>query len=208
MQTVTLDQFFEQTGILRLGVRDHHFTGPRNCQQAEGHGSLYHAEGFLLASICYHYSDRPVIEIGADLGISTRYIHEALDQANEGLVLSVDIQHFWQADPAWSRRLRLVQDSQTVSQNPIAQKLAPFGVAYIDGNHHRSFILGDIRETLALGARVLVFHDCAPNCPAGDPGGRIGSDARACALETFRDSAKRIYDVTTPAGVMVVFLDD
>lgn len=198
-------KFYEETGIRPLSVKDHHFTGPRRCQQIEGHGSIYHEEGVLLASICHHYSDRPVLEIGADCGISTRYIHEALDQVGQGMVLSVDIQHFWEDDPTWTRRLRLLQNSQTLSQNPIARKLAPFGVAFIDGNHHRPFILGDIRESLALGARVLVFHDCTPNCPPGDPCGRVGSDARACVLASF--GAAKIFDVQTSAGMMVVFND-
>lgn len=207
MKTVSLDQFYKETGIVRLeGVKEHHFTGPPCARQVPGHGAVMPEEGILLASIAAHHGG-PILEIGADLGVSTRFLHEGLDRRGEAAcIASIDVQHLWPEDGSYPRRVRIVQDSQTCAQCPAVRALGPYQWAFIDGNHCRPWVEGDIRNAIALGARVLVFHDTTPNCPPGDPSGRMGSDARAVVQEMLGGIASEFYDITTFCGVMYVSL--
>ena len=170
----------------------HYRTGPPEAQYpSEGHGAVFHEEGCVLASIAYELGG-PVLEIGAEKGISTRYIHEGLTVGgHKDKLYSVDIRHQWPEDANWPLRVRVERDSR------FYRTPEPVRWAFIDGNHTRPFIMQDIEAAVASGAKSFLFHDTGPENPWPDP--------RKVVLEVFGDIADvRIWDIKTGCGLMYV----
>lgn len=177
-------------------VRDHHFTGPKEVQQAENHGSVFHSEGCILTALAA-YLGGPVLEIGANLGISTRYIHEGLELHGKGenLVYSVDGNHLWGDDPEWPLRVRIPRWSQ--DYHPPACRWA-----FIDGNHSAEGVKVDIEKALEAGCGGMLFHDTEPGAPPFELLGS-GTDARAVVLEVLEPNPEwSLYDITTHCGMI------
>jgi len=116
MLTLTPEEFLARSFCAPFPCADHHVTGPPSTWQSENNGSVAHIEGQILAALAARLGG-PVLEIGADLGISTRYIHEGLERAeNPGpnlRIYSVDRHHKWDDDPGWPLRVRVDADSAT-----------------------------------------------------------------------------------------------
>lgn len=156
----------------------------------EGGGAIYHAEGQVLYAVA-HALGAPALEIGADRGVSTRYILRALeerDRPNE-LLFSVDVQHRWRPriaeDPG--RRLHQVTADSTTLQ---ARAFPRIAWAFIDGDHFYDGVASDIRLAKATGARVLVLHDCSPWIPRATRSGEsqhAGSTEGSDAFEAVTD---------------------
>lgn len=158
------DEFLARWAPLPHGPANHHFTG---LQTPENAGSVLHHEGVILTTLAYNLGG-PVLEIGAEKGVSTRYIHEGLEWVGIGggdrpHVYSVDIRHQWEHDPGWPLRVKVDADS--------AYYLPPEPVkwAFIDGNHHHPAVVIDIAQTVKAGARYLLFHDTGENNPWPGP---------------------------------------
>lgn len=192
------------------GIVDHHFTGPFDNQQPEGHGSIYHTEGLILAALVYRLAARgPILEIGADQGVSTRYIHQALDllypDAPPDLdtsVFSIDCHHKWDEDPNWPRRIRLDQRSDA----PLPATFSGCQFAFVDGDHRYAGVVNDIKVCRKHNIPNLLFHDTNLTLKRNPENASAGSDAREAVLDILTDAAA-IYDITTPCGMMFVRLD-
>lgn len=179
---------------------DHHFTGPPDCQQPEGHGSVSHAEGQLLATVAATIGG-PALEIGANLGISSRYILDGLmwrallsRKPTNHRLISVDIRHLWTENAMY--RIRVDADSATYTP-PMKCRWA-----FIDGDHQYKAILADIGTALRAGCKTLVFHDTKAGYPSATAPA-VGSDARRAVLTAFPQDLVHIYDIDTECGLMV-----
>lgn len=139
---------------------NHHFTGHHT---PENTGSVLHHEGVILATLAYNLGG-PVLEIGAEKGVSTRYIHEGLaarqklDKPPEK-VYSVDIRHWWGDDPSFPLRVKVDADSAFYTPPE------PCAWAFIDGNHVLPLVRLDIIAAERAGAKALLFHDTGANNP-------------------------------------------
>lgn len=140
----------------KTDFRDHHYTGPPGNQQEPCNGSVFHEEGLILANFAETRRGN-VLEIGADQGVSTRYICEGLNRAADvcPAVYSLDIHHKWPEDAAWAARRMVHADSRTWRPEPGTR----FSWAFIDGDHSYDAVRDDIQTALACGARLMVFHD-------------------------------------------------
>lgn len=182
---------------------NHHFTGPPQNHQAQGHGSVFAIEGKILAGLAARVGG-PVLEIGADQGISTRYLHEGLARyAQSGkstFVYSVDNNHKWAEDRAWPLRVRVVADSGTYTPP------TPCRLAFIDGDHRYAGVVRDITQAVKAGITRLLFHDTSPSFDGKTPTNTSdGSEARRAVLEAFGNTADwEVYDITTPCGMIYV----
>lgn len=176
---------------------DHHRTGPPHCWQAPNHGSVSHTEGLILSGLARRYGG-PILEIGADLGISTRYLHGGLDaNGGPGGIVSVDYRHKWEEDPAWPRRIRVAADTRV--GHPLIQKLAPYAWAFIDGDHTFSGVVTDIKLAAPL-APILVFHDTRPDIPVPTHASD-GSEARRAVLDLL--PSEELVEVPTECGMLI-----
>ena len=169
--------------LIYVNYRDQHYVGSR--AQPEGHGSLWHEEGEVLANVV---ADTPGnwLEIGAERGSSTRYIILGLRLSR--VVYSVDIRH--QLDETIPGRVRIDADSR---------RLMPSGVvvgAFIDGAHDYWSVVNDIGVALRWGASTLVFHDTTPT-----PG--PGIEVRQAVLDHLLPEMWEIEDIQTKCGMIV-----
>lgn len=141
----------------------------------------------------------PVLEVGSDLGISTRYICEGLADGTK--VYAVDCHHKWVDDPmTYPNRIQVNSDSR------FYRTPEPVKWAFIDGDHRFRGVLQDIEAATASGARLLVFHDTRPGQPKPTNTSN-GSEAREAVLEVFGDiEGVTIWDWASPCGVMIVKL--
>lgn len=181
---------------------DHHFTGPISVQGSPGEGSVFFEEGCVL----YHLAKTlggPVLELGADLGISTRFIHEGLDKHNqsEDVVVALDYLHKWGEDMDWPRRIRIEADTLCRSVRDKIPAL-PYKWAFIDADHRYGAVVNDIYLTTSiLRIPVLVFHDCNPNLRiAENPS--CGSDAYWAVKDHLPDTYAWEL-LPTPAGLVI-----
>jgi methyltransferase family protein len=178
--------------------KDHHHTGPRNAQQPEGHGSVTHEEGRCLAGLAAKLGG-PALEIGGDLGISTRYIDEGLARSvtrrhglfpELGRVYSIDPMHKW--DP---RDFPGIVHIHACSID--ARLDLPYEWAFIDGLHDYASVVRDTSVAIDAGANHLIFHDTTP------AHSKQVSEARAAVqdyLGPLRDW--RLWDVQTRCGLV------
>lgn len=172
-------------------TRDHH-----PGRQPENHGSVAHSEGRVLAALAACYGG-PVLEIGSDLGISTRYIHDGLDRAEQrGAIYAVDINHKWQDPAPWPRRIQVDADSRLYRcpETP--------AWAFLDGDHRRRGVLQDIEAAVSSGARRFLFHDTRPGIPK-PTNTSDGSEAREVVFEVFGDiEGARLVVWDGPCGLI------
>lgn len=204
MLTTTPEKFL-LASCTRFAARDHHFSGPLHAQQSENRGSVFHEEGLILAGLAAKWGG-PVLEIGADLGVSTRYISEGLDrkygaQLDPGLIYSVDVHHKWHDSRDWPRRVRVDHDSTTYKA-PRACKWA-----FIDGDHRYEAVLKDTQAAIDTPCPRLLYHDTVP----GQRKARStsdSSDARDAVLDYFKDLPDwTLLEITTHCGLILATWD-
>ena len=182
---------------------DHHFTGPPSVWQAENEGSVFHIEGRILYSLAFKYPGL-ILEIGSDLGVSTRYIHQGLDDALEqshtlepAHIYCVDPIHKWPEDASWPRRHRIV------GYSPSDIPLLEYDWAFIDGDHRYDGVMADIAAAKNLVHGPLVFHDTAPRFSSHTPTNTSdGSEARRAILDSLPESEWQLTEITSPCGLI------
>lgn len=177
----------------KTDFRDHHYTGPPGNQQEPCNGSVFHEEGLILANFAETRREN-VLEIGADQGVSTRYICEGLNRAI-GMcpaVYSLDIHHKWPEDlcALWAPRRMVNADSRTWRPEPGTL----FSWAFIDGDHSYEAVRDDIKTALACGVTLMVFHD-----------GKM-EDVRRAVEDHFKEAeaaAWIVYEVESQCGMFI-----
>jgi len=185
---------------------DHHFTGPPPNQQPENNGSVFHEEGRILATLAYNLGG-PVLETGADQGISTRYIHEGLTardwKERLPLIYSVDILHKWAGadypgvDPDWPLRAKVDGDSGSYTAPEKCRW------AFIDGDHRYRGVIRDIGAALRSGCSRMIFHDTSDNVRRNPDNPTGGSDAREAVPEFFAGlRGWHLFDISTHCGMI------
>lgn len=197
MIACTPARFIEALG-LETSCFDHHWTGPPSAWQAENEGSVAHIEGQILYGLARKFGG-PVLEVGSDLGVSTRYIHEGLEAHDSGHVYAVDPLHKWDDDPAWPRRRRIVGSGADY------RPPEPCRWAFIDGDHRLQGVLDDISNAYIHGIDRMIFHDTAKRfeSAARPTNTSNGSDAREAVLEYF-DATYLLVDILSPCGLIYV----
>lgn len=214
MKSVTLPQFYEEylrLPTIDLPCTDHHYTGPLEAQTTHGEGgSLHHLEGHLLHSYAAKFGGH-VLEIGADHGVSTRYIHSGLDRHPKGgVVVAVDFDHKWGEDAQWPRRRRLCYNSYRLLPHAVRCQLPDtvFSVdwAFIDGDHSYEGASRDFLLALSLGATSFFFHDISPahvpyKCVNGN---QSGSGVREFVVALDADPLFDVTEIISPAGMAFV----
>lgn len=184
--------------VIRRPCQDHHFTGPVHAQQSPNQGSVSVIEGEILAAIAEKLGG-PVLEIGSDLGISTRYIHEGLGR--DPAIWAVDPHHKWTSD-VWPG---IVQHHKTSVAFRYLLPTHPFRWAFIDGDHRYAGIAADILVCRALLIPVLVFHDTAARLARMPENPSAGSDAHLVVRDAFAaDPTLAILDIQTESGLTIV----
>ena len=190
--------------------QDHHHTGPANAHQFEGQGSVTHEEGTLLAAFAAA-NGGPVLEIGGDLGISTRYIWDGLDNYRvggapevTGQVWSVDPMHKW--DPRDFPDIKHFHCKsidgwrKPTPGNPDGQR---FVWAFIDGDHRYAGVIRDISVAIAAGCDDLIFHDTSPYFHGKPTNASDGSEARAAVQDYLEHTGEwELYDIPTRCGLV------
>lgn len=159
-------------------------------------GSVWQEEGALLAGLAARLGG-PVLEIGGDRGISTRYIDSGLALCREHgpggqrhAVHSVDIAHKWEAHGYPCIH-------QIHGASGVVQLDGPYVWAFIDGAHDYRSVVRDISVAIDAGAEHLLFHDTTPLHP------REVSEARA-AVQDYLGPLKdwTLYEVPTKCGLV------
>lgn len=181
---------------LSLNAANHHFSGPPHVWQTPGHGSVSHLEGSFLTALARKLGG-PVLEIGSDLGISTRYIHEGLEDGS--CIYAVDVNHKWEDDDTWPMRRRVVASGADF------EPPSKCSWAFIDGDHRYDGVCADIRQCLSLGIGRLVFHDTHPRFSAWTPTNTSdGSRAREAVIDLLYQcpTAWTCYDFHTESGLI------
>lgn len=177
---------------------DHHYTGPPANQQPQGHGSVFQIEGKILAGLAARVGGS-ILEIGADQGVSTRYLHEGLARhpsSSHAVIYSVDNNHKWPEDRAWPLRYRVAGDSRSYAPPKDCR------LAFIDGDHRYEGVCRDINVvTLAKIPRVL-FHDTGVHFDKEPTNASNGSQARRAVLEALQEKEWDLYEVSTPCGLI------
>lgn len=184
-----------------LIVPDQHQTGPACSRRPIGHGSVYPIEGCFLATIAAELGG-PVLEIGANHGISTKFIHVGLQRGgHDDPIYSVDVCHRWPPDEAqdeWPLRRATCADSKDYTPPEKCRW------AFIDGDHTFCGVQADIDTAVVAGCRRLVFHDTAVRAQGHQVGGEdVG--VRAAVLAWHKRSYKEweLTEIETPAGFIV-----
>ena len=192
MTTLTPARFHEIWGR-PFEPQDHHFTGPIIAQQPECNGSVFHEEGRILATLAFVLGG-PCLEIGSDLGISSRYIREGLP--DDTRLFCIDIYHKWDSR-AYDPR---IEQFHMRAEDFIPPEKCIW--AFIDGDHRKDAVLLDIKSALRCGCRVLIFHDCSPTMPAAKSASE-GSNARDAVLESEDLKGWDLFDITTHGGMIL-----
>lgn len=186
-------------------VQDHHFTGPLPNHQPEGHGSVFHEEGLILATLAYNLGG-PVLETGADQGVSTRYIHEGLDaRGTPGQIYSVDWLHKWPGsdapggDPDWPRRIKIDGD--------VGEYRCPVKPSwcFCDDDHRYRGVIRAIKTILLSGCTRILFHDAGEHIRKNPDNPSGGSDVRDAVPDYFAGlPGWHVFDISTHCGLFWV----
>lgn len=186
--------------------QDHHHTGPPNAHQPEGQGSVTHEEGTLLAAFAASQGG-PVLEIGGDLGISTRYIWDGLSvwrggkktaRSSPGEVVSVDPMHKW--DPKDFPGIVHVHCKSIDDWRHGRQ----FIWGFIDGDHRYAGVIRDISVAVAAGCDDLIFHDTSPYFIGKPTNASDGSEARAAVQDYLGYLPEwQLFDIPTQCGLIL-----
>lgn len=203
MRKVSVDEFLTELGAT-FEPQDHHFTGPPAFHQPECNGSVFHDEGKVLMNTA-HFLGGPVLEIGTDQAISTRYIAEGLRDisytsgiTDANIIHTVDILQRWVDDPCWPEIVPFKISSEDF---PLA--LTKYSWAFVDGDHSYGGVVKDIGLLSQLQwdtyPRAL-FHDCgeAVQGQEFDPGQFI--DVRRAVLEHMKDW--KLTEIDTKLGMI------
>ena len=180
---------------------DHHLTGPITAQQIEGQGSVYHLEGRILHAMAAEYGG-PILEIGSDLGISTRYLAAGASLHRGSVapyVYAYDPLHKWEADADadWAGKIKQVHTA-------FAKSDLVFSMAFIDGDHRYGSILADYTCASKCVRGPLVFHDTHPDCPfPTNPSN--GSEARQVVKDLLDEAKWDLVDIQSPAGLIIAY---
>lgn len=158
---------------------DHH-----TAEDPEGHGSVFHVEGKILADTALALGG-DVVEIGCRRGTSTRYIHAGLDRHGRGRVFAVDPNHEWGEAPDWPRRVVI----HAQSPDYVLPDDADVRWGFVDGNHTYDAVCGDVRRLVGLGATTILLHDT-----------RSIPELRRAAVDTL--VGWTITDLDTPCGMV------
>lgn len=184
--------------------QDHHHTGPPNAHQPEGQGSVTHEEGTLLA--CFAAATGgPVLEIGGDLGISTRYIWDGLANyrvdgapVERSQVTSVDPMHKW--DPSGYPDIKHVH-CKSIDDWRHGKS---FVWSFIDGDHRYAGVIRDISVAIAAGCCDLIFHDTSPYFVGKPTNASDGSEARAAVQDYLGYLPEwELYEIPTRCGLIL-----
>lgn len=144
-------EFFDQFEFT-FEPKKHHFTGPQRYHQPEGHGAVWYEEGKVLANFAKQIGG-PVLEIGTNLAISTRFISEGLDaHGGDGKVWTIDIDQWWVYTKDWPRIIPFCMDSRYFP-------VKPFKWAFVDGDHTYEGVKQDLPLVHKCKCEVIVFHD-------------------------------------------------
>jgi hypothetical protein len=157
---------------------------------------VFHEEGRILYTLARRWGGT-VLEIGSDLGISTRYLYEGLER---GFVVAVDYCHKWGFDKAWPRRIRIEADSRQLGLAEELRQFGPYALAFIDGDHRYAGVVNDIAIARALGIPRILFHDTRADMPA-PAGTSDGSEARRAVQDCLGDWD--LTDLTTGCGMIL-----
>lgn len=191
---MTPDEFFEYLGE-RFEPQDHHLTGPEALRLPEGHGSVYHVEGRILATLARRLGG-PILEIGTDAAISTRYLHEGLEENGApGRIYTVDPNQRWTYTDDWPRIVPFSCPSRLWIPLPCKW-------AFIDGDHRYYGVKHDIALAGRCGCRWILLHDTGPNQHLNPESPTSGSDARRAALDSFETPPWDLLEIDTPCGLM------
>jgi hypothetical protein len=206
---------------------DHHYTGPIIAQMSPDGGTVSDTEGRILATLARKLGG-PVLEIGAALGVSTRYIHEGMERyatepglgrmfcvgttldrpPNALTIFSVDIFSKWPDDPDWPYRVRIKADSKEFFPDLKCKW------AFIDGDHSFDGVCTDIDTAIRAGCKHLIFHDTDPTKqkPTSEPFGQDGTEARRAVLTKLKLSNNgrtwTIFDIPTECGMIYATCTD
>lgn len=190
---------------LGVGLRD---LAPQHPPESpEGGGAVYHPEGMILYGAASRFGG-PVLEIGADRGVSTRYILAGLQPAHK--VYSVDVRHLWRprlAEDPHGQRVAI----ETNSRELMATEIPVVRWAFIDGDHTYDGVDNDTGQAVRLGAGFMIYHDCSPWQPRArrvEPsthtGSTEGSDAFEAVTDRFWDDPAWVLTyVCTQAGLLI-----
>lgn len=217
MDLLNWKDFIERYGVREFTPKAHHFTGPLHVQHSPGcSGGVLADDGIALAHFAARFGG-PVLEIGGDVGVSTRYIceglerHTAQEHSTVDVVFSIDNDHKWEQDAYWPRRFRVNADSSKLIP---ADLPSPYGVhfsrflwAFIDGCHSREMVLNDALFAYTVGCDAMVFHDGARGTnPVYRAEDNSGTDVPEAVPEFFakRPDFTLIFVPTTVGLILAV----
>lgn len=159
--------------------------------QPEGHGSVFHEEGQILAGLARRLGG-PILEIGACLAISTEYILHGMEPTDELLTLDLNHQRYLK-DP----RVQQISANSFTWRKPLK-----FKWVFVDGDHRKFGVLADIETCLAHGIEIMLFHDTSRRFEAEPITMSDGSRAREAVFERLADW--NIVEIDSPCGMLYV----
>jgi hypothetical protein len=211
---ITPAAYLASIGMSAYTCQDHHLTGPLYTQftpDGETSAAIFTEEGRILSALAAKYGG-PVLEIGADFGVSARFIHEGLDHhgGRDDIIDSIDIRHPWPIDDDWPRRTPLILNTLSRFALPCLQQRAAangadYRWAFIDGDHMYAAVLSDIILCKALKIPLLVFHDAHDRLPVPENNAEAGL---AVADYLGKNPAWTVQVISTHSGLAVAQRND